>query len=246
MHGDYYINVVQPDSVLRHLRARSEHSRRLWRAGVARPCRSVRHRRLRHRLHVAGGLRPHRRHSHRAHRRHGRDGGLCRSVAARDRHRLHHDHAGARRNHLGPRLSLDQHHRRRQRHQRARTAASVRLRDRLARRLLLHDAGGVPGGVRRGGGVRALADGRRADGHARPAAPHERARLSRLGDPLLGLHVLRPAHRDRRHPVRLLHPVHQPAGARPDRLGRGAADGDLRRRRHAARARSSAPRWWWW
>ena len=49
-----------------------------------------------------------------------------------------------------------------------------------------------------------------------------------------------------RHPVRLLHAVHQPAGARPDRLGRGAADGDLRRRRHPARARSSAPRWWWW
>ncbi len=38
--------------------------------------------------------------------------------AARHRHRLHHDHAGARPDHLGPRLSLDQHHRRRQRHQR--------------------------------------------------------------------------------------------------------------------------------
>ena len=107
--------------------------------------------------------------------------------------------------------------------------------DHLGHRLLLHDAGGVPCGLGRGDCVRALAAGRRADGHARPAAPHDRARLSRLGDPLLGLHVFRPAHRDLRHSVRLLHAVHQPAGARPDRLGRGAADGDLRRRRHAAR-----------
>ena len=40
-----------------------------------------------------------------------------RAVAALDRHRLHHDHAGARPDHLGPGLSLDQPHRRRQRHQ---------------------------------------------------------------------------------------------------------------------------------
>ena len=33
----------------------------------------------------------------------GLDGGLCRAVAARDRHRLHHDYAGAGRDHLGPR-----------------------------------------------------------------------------------------------------------------------------------------------
>ena len=39
----------------------------------------------------------------------------------------------------------------------------------------------------RDGGVRALAVRRLADGHARPAAPHERARLSRLADPLLCL-----------------------------------------------------------
>ena len=68
-----------------------------------------------------------------------------------------------------------------------------------ADRLLLHDAGGVPAGLGRRDRVRALADGRRADGHARPAAPHERARLSRLGDPLLGLHVFRAA--DRRSPA---------------------------------------------
>ena len=52
------------------------------------------------------------------------DGGLRRAVAALDRHRLHHDHAGARRNPLGPRLSLDQPDRRRQRHQPAQPAGS--------------------------------------------------------------------------------------------------------------------------
>ena len=36
-----------------------------------------------------------------------------RAVAAIDRHRLHHDHARAGRNPVGPRLSLDQPHRRR-------------------------------------------------------------------------------------------------------------------------------------
>ena len=62
----------------------------------------------------------------------GVDGGVRRAGAARDRHRLHHDHAGARRNPLGPRLSLDQPHRRRQRHQRARHArrrSAIRLAD---------------------------------------------------------------------------------------------------------------------
>ena len=42
-----------------------------------------------------------------------------------DRHQLHHDHARAWRNHLGPGLSLDQPHQRRQRHQRG-TAARRR------------------------------------------------------------------------------------------------------------------------
>ena len=43
------------------------------------------------------------------------------------------------------------------------------------------------------------------------------------------------ADRRRRHSVRLLHAVHQPADAGADRLGRSAADGDLGRRRHPAR-----------
>ncbi len=95
--------------------------------------------------------------------------------------------------------------------------------------VLLHDAGHFPAVGRGGDGVRALAVRRRADGHARPAAPHECARLSRLDDPLLGLPVLRLADRRVRHPVRLLHAVHQPADALAHLLGRGAADGDLRR-----------------
>ena len=138
-----------------------------------------------------------------------------RAVAALDRHRLHHDHAGAGRNPLGPRLSLDQPDRRRQRHQRARPA-----RRRSAIRSPTPNTFYYATLVifllsRRGdGGVRALAVRRRADGHARPAAPHERARLSRLGDPLLRLPVLRAADRRVRHPVRLLHAVHQPADAR--------------------------------
>ena len=69
------------------------------------------------------------------------------------------------------------------------------IRAQLGGRLLLHDAGGIRGRGHRGGDLRALPARRRAERHARPAAPHERARLSCLGDPLLGLPVFRPAHR---------------------------------------------------
>ncbi len=85
----------------------------------------------------------------RAGHRHGLDGGLCRAVAARDRHRLHHDHAGAGRNPVGPRLSLDQPDRRRQRHQRADAAGAVRLFADGADHVLLHDADHFPGLGRR-------------------------------------------------------------------------------------------------
>ncbi len=77
----------------------------------------------------------------------------------------------------------------------------------------------------RGRGVRdlrALAVRRRAHRHARPAAPHERARLSCLDDPLLGLHVFRPVEFDLRHSVRLLLRVHQSAGAGAHLLGGSA------------------------
>ncbi len=77
--------------------------------------------------------------------------------------------------------------------------------------VLLFDARRFPGRRRGRGDLRALAVRRGAQGHPRPAAPDERARLSRLGDPLLGLPAVGPAHRRRRDSVRLLHPVHQPA-----------------------------------
>ena len=124
----------EPDPVLRHLRARPEHPGRLRRARLARSRRAVRHRRLRHRPTCSRcGLRPHRGDPRRAGRQPGLHRGLRRAGAARDRHRLHHDHAGARPDHLGPRLSLDQPHRRRQRHQRANPAGAVRLRSRRRR-----------------------------------------------------------------------------------------------------------------
>ena len=63
-----------------------------------------------------------------------------RAVPARDRHQLHHDHAGARRDPVGPGLSLDQPDQRRQRHQRGIAADAVRHRARLGERVLRHDA----------------------------------------------------------------------------------------------------------
>ena len=65
------------------------------------------------------GLGPHRGDPRRARHQPGLHRRVRGAGAARDRHRLHHDHAGARPDHLGSRLSLDQPHRRRQRHQRA-------------------------------------------------------------------------------------------------------------------------------
>ena len=57
-----------------------------------------------------------------------RDGGVRGAVAARDRHRLPDDHAGARPDRLGHRLSLGQPHQRRQRHQRDDAPGAVRHR----------------------------------------------------------------------------------------------------------------------
>ena len=109
----------------------------------------------------------------------------------------------------------------------------------------LRHFGRLPVVARRHGNLRALAAWRCLDGYARPAAPNERARLSRLGDPVLRLLVFRIAYRSVGHSVRLLHTVHQPADAGADIVRRGSADGDFRRRRHLARARSSDRRWWW-
>ena len=104
-----------------------------------------------------------------------------------------------------------------------------------ATRVLRHDADRVRSLSRGDRDLRALAVRRRARRHPRPAAAHECARLSRLDDPVRRLHVLRIAHRRRRHLVRLLQQVHQPADLGAAGLGGGAADGDLRRRRYAAR-----------
>ncbi len=128
-----------------------------------------------------------------------------------------------------------------------RPSGAVRLCAVGADPLLLRDADRVPAvGGRCRHRSRARPFGAALDGHARPAAPHERARLSRAGDPLLGLPVFRPADQRGRHPVRLLQPVHQPADAVAHLLGRSAADGDLRRAGHAARADRRRRRWWSW
>ncbi len=194
----------QPDPVLCRVRARPECDRRLWRTGIARPCRPVRHRRLYHSLYAGPRIQPHHGRHHRSCSRHGVDGHFRGSVAARDRHRLHHDHTGGRPDHLGPGLSLDQHHRRRQRHQHARTARAVRHIAEFALCLLLCDPGDIRDRLPGDDGVRAFAARRRVDGHAGSAAPHECARLPRLADPVLRLSVLRPADLGVRHSVRLL------------------------------------------
>ena len=109
------------------------------------------------------------------------------AVAARAGPRLHHDHARARPDRLGHRLSGQRPHRRRQRHPLSGAADAVRLRPprraelllfharRLRRRAVLHLA------------VLALAVRREPDGRARPAAAHAHARPQCLADPVAHL-----------------------------------------------------------
>ena len=114
-----------------------------------------------------------------------RGGGVFRAaVAARARPRLHHDHARARPDRLGHRLSGERSHRRRQRHPVSSASDAVRLRPprrtqlllfharRLRRRAVLHLA------------LLALPVRREPDGRARPAAAHAHARLQCLADPV--------------------------------------------------------------
>src|SRR5262249_24792904 len=117
----------QPDSFLRNLRARLERAGRLRRAGLAWPCRTVWRDRLRDRLHAAARLRSSDGDHYCTGDQPDFDGNLCRVVAAFDRHRLHHDYAGAGGDPLGSCLSLDQPHRRRQRPERQDAARTVRL-----------------------------------------------------------------------------------------------------------------------
>ena len=147
----------EPGAVLRHLRARPEHPGRVRRPRLARPRRPVRHHSLCHGLPALDGIWPH----HGDPRRAGHQSGLHRRFrgagAARHRHRLHHDHACARPDHLGPGLPLDQPHRRRQRHQRENPAVAIRPRPRRSERILLHVARHFPDRCRRRHDLRALA-----------------------------------------------------------------------------------------
>ena len=111
------------------------------------------------------------------------------------------------------------------------------------RPVLLGDARGVPGGPCGDRHLRRLAVRRQPARHARPAAADERARLQRLADPLPRLPVLRLLERRRRPAVPLLQPVRQPADRGAHRLGRGVADGDLRRHRRRCSGRSPARCW---
>ena len=157
-------------------------------------------------------LRPHRGDPRRAGHQPGLHRGVRGAGAARDRHRLHHDHAGARPDHLGPRLSLDQPHRRRQRHQRAQPAGAVRLRSRRRR----------PRSTTRrwssswspSWSVAIFV--RSPFGAALKGTRDQPRRMNALGYHVWAIRfwaclLSGPAHRRRRHPVRLLHPVHQPA-----------------------------------
>src|SRR5262249_3992730 len=83
---------------------------------------------------------------------------------------------------------------------------------------------------------RAFAVRREPDWHPRPGAAHDSARLQRVVDPLPCDTVLRLLVRRRRPAVHLLQPVHQPTSGGADDVGRGAANGNLRRHRHAAGA----------
>ena len=227
-HGD-------PGADLCAVCAVDQHDARLRRHGLARPRRLPRHCRL--------CLHP------RRHRRlrppHGGDlrdrgvdrgGGVFRAaVAARARPRLHHDHARARPDRLGHRLSGERPHRRRQRHQVSRASDAVRFRPprrtqlllfharRLRRRAVLHLA------------LLALPVRREPDGHARPAAAHAHARLQCLADPVAHVRHGRVLGLGRRRPLRLLQSVPQPARDLAAAIGRDPADGDPRRRQHAHR-----------
>ncbi len=231
----------EPDPVLRDLRARAQHAGRLRRPGLARPCRPVRHRRLRRRLLLATGY-----------------GHSARDPRARWSSRLAATAVFAvlalRATGIGFLMI---------------TLALGQIIWGIAYRWISLTDGDnginvqtrpAPFGIELGSAPafyyaslvvfliarrhrwRSSCARRSAQParHARPAAPHERARLQRLADPLLaflfsgfwtavaGMLFV--------YYNQFISP--QVAGA--DRLGRGAADGDLRRRRRRCSGRSSA------
>ena len=170
----------EPDPDRRDFRREPEPARRLWRPAVARTRRVARRRRL----HLAPGSRSTRawplgRGADRARRQRRSMACAVRlDLAARDRARLSHAHAGAVAGAVGHGLPLGVGDRRRQRP--ARPDAARALRHRSGRARLLSTTSRCSSTV-----IAFCADGassslrlsaRALQGHARPAAPHERAR----------------------------------------------------------------------
>ena len=225
----------EPGADLRAVRAVDQHDARLRRHGLARACRLSRHRRLY--LHPADrrGLRSAARRDPRGRAVDRRGGVLRRAVAARAGPRLHHDHARARPDRLGRRLSGERPHRRRQRHPPSGAADAVRHRYPRRAELLLFHAHRLPDRAVLHLAVFALAVRREPDGHARPAAPHAHARPQCLAHPVDHVRHGRLLGLGRQHPLRLLQPVPQPARDLAAAVGRDPADGDPRRRELAHR-----------
>ena len=142
-------------------------------------------------------------------------GAVRRAVAARARPRLHHDHAGARPDRLGHRLSRQRPHRRRQRHPpsrrgRCRSASTSRRADasttsRWSCSRSRCSSSGASSRSPFGASLKGTRDQPRRMTHAR---------LQCLADPLADLRDRRLLGLGRRPAVRLLQPVPQPARAR--------------------------------
>ena len=160
-----------------------------------------------------------------------------RAVAARAGPRLHHDHARARPDRLGHRLSRQRPHRRRQRHPpsgaaRCRSASTSRDAPSFYYFTLIVFAIALfciwrfsrsPFGA----SLMGTRDQPRRMSHARPQCLAGAVADLRDGR-LLGL--------GRGHALRLLQPVPEPARDLAAAIGRNPADGDPRRRQHAHRA----------
>ena len=163
-------------------------------------------------------------------------GALRGARAARHRARLRHDHGGAGPDRLGRRLSLDQHHQRRQRHHDHRAAEPVRPVARLGGRLLLGDARRVPRSPSRSMAIFVASP----FGASLRGTRDQPRRMNALGYHVWMIRFLAflfsgVLERRGRAALPLLQPVREPAGGGPHRLRRGAPDGDLRRHGHPAR-----------
>ena len=166
--------------------------------------------------------------------------------AARHRPGLPDAHAGAVAGAVGPGLSLGL------ASPTATTACSgsrgpqpVRHRPRRRRDLLLVRAGRSPRRGAADGALRPLAFRRQPARHPRPAAPHERAGLRRLADPLDHLRLRRVL--GRRWPACCTSTTTStsiPSALSLTISAEALLERDRRRRRARWTARSSAPRWW--